>query len=496
MSTKDELLNSMKKKPSTNNWDIVCCYNEDIINDLLKEKYAQGKLVTSVNISGSYEDAFMGTILVEVKLSLHEPELQFVFNTQNMSQLSMPINGGTCKLTPKDFPDKAKEFPITPNVLKLIAMVPLASTSGDTKIHDGTYPIIFDAGSTCKQQVFLHFSNETGTTFDIIPMQGKEEDARKEIIYQENIQPEIIRLIATYFKKNVSEIEYAMGGISNETQVGVKTILPKSFIFAVSKPSENSFSCLNLYIQTTDSGKPPGDRSPSFQPSGSAISPIPDGYTASLILSNDYTKTLLTSLMADKNGVFDSTVDGILVPCYLPKKITYPGYYRDANHWFKGINIDISNTPLYINLNQDTQSISISSPSAKGNYYNYDNCSQYPSGGAGYITASFTASKSFQLKLTQECMLQFDFDLNSSYISTDIKNTTTSGGWQMDEKDIVDGLKRNIPEQVGNVSVKMNQVNMFVVSNLLFPEKHIFKFLPGDSFYVPHDMIIFGNIGK
>ncbi|HCC08357.1 MAG TPA: hypothetical protein DEP72_09405 [Clostridiales bacterium] len=505
MYNKDVLLKDMSGHSSTNKWDIVCCYQEDIVNNLLKEKYKQGTLVTDIKISGSYEDPFSGTILFESDLKLHEPELQFDSEKKNVSRLIMPIAEGTCSLTQKDNPANVKKYIIDPYILQLVCDVPLAATSGDTKavhdgdVHDGKTPITFDKGSNTEHKIFLHFSNSTDTTFDIVPIPGNEDAAKKQEIFQENIRPEIIKLIATFFKEEVDEINYAMGGISNIDQPGVKTILPKSFIFSVFKPEQNSVGCLSLYIQSDDSGNGPGDINPSFQPNGSVTSPIPDGYTASIILSGDYLGKLLVSLLTDrasgKTAKVDSNTTGLIIETNIPNKvISYPGYNRNVNHWFDGININISNTPLYFNLNQDQQNVTMSSPSADGNYSNWDNCGGEMLGGSGHISASFTVNETFPLKLSSDGKLKFSFILNQSGVEVTAKTHCTSGGWEIDEEPIRKGLKANIPPQIGTISVQLDQVSMFVVGNLLFPEKNILKFKSEDSFYVPHDLIVFGNI--
>lgn len=495
MPAKKDLLLAMTGHASTNKWDIVCCYHEDIINNIFKEKYKQGKLVTDVKLKGSYQDPFMGEIMLEADLVLHEPELQFVAGTRNISQLTMPILSGSCTLTPKSDPSKAKSYTIDPNVLQVVGNIPLAAASGDTEeVHDGTCPIVFKDGTITTQQVFLHFKNVSETTFNIVPVPSKEEDAHKQVIYQENIRPEIIALITTFFKEEVSEIDYSMGGISNASKKGATTILPKSFIFSVSKPDNNSAGCLNLYIQSVDSGNPPGDVNPSFQPAGNTISPVPDGYTASLILSGDFMGKLLASLLSDKKAKFCSNTDGLLMQINIAKSISYPGYHHDANHWFKGINIDISNTPMYLNLKQDKMNVTLNSPSNSGGYANWDLCDGEMLGGSGKITVSFSVNETFDLKLTSDGMLQFNFTLNQSGVNVSADIHVSSGGWTIDEKPIIDGIKSSIPPAVGTISVSMNQVNVFVVSNLLFPDQNKLNFTGGDSFYMPHDLIVFGNI--
>lgn len=499
MPAKNDLLQAMTGHASTNKWDIVCSYNADIINNILKEKYGrQWTVAAEVRLKGSYEDPFRGEVMLDADLVLHEPELQFIAGTSNVCRLSMPIVSGLYTLTPKDDPGKAELCSIDPNVLQVAADFPLAAVSGDTEeVHDGTQPIVFKDSTITAQQVFLHFKNVSETTFDIVPVPSEKEDAPEKAICQENIRPEIIMLIARFFKEKVSEIDYPMGEISNAAiKTDVITIHPKSFIFSLlapdhKTPDNSSAVCLNLYIQSAESGNPPGDANPSFRPAGNTISPVPDGYTASLILSGDFMGKLMVSYW-NKETKFCLNADGFSIQLNIGAIYCYPGYYYDNCDYFDGITVP--NTPAKLSFSQDKLNVALVSSSSgkyavpfvmEGNY----------SAQMGTITASFEVNETFDLKLAPDgkLLIEFKFDQSGIKKVDTVNSIIDPFGENLITKKIRDKIKSSLASTTG-FSVSMKLIDMLAVSNLLFPVKNRLNFAGGDSFYVPQDFIVFGNI--
>ena len=348
--SKADLIAAMNGHEATNNWDVMCCYRETELNSLLQQKYSQGKLVADITFKAVYHDPlFDQDITIDVDLKLREPQLSFEFNTRSTCKLTMPILGGTYTMSSSD--GKTIKYDIPPDVLQVICTVPLGAMSGDTQeVHDGTKPIIFDNASPVTQHICLHFKNTDMTVFDVIPMAGKDDKAKTIPLYNENVQPVIIEQIKYFFQTQVSEIDYAVGSLSNTTKPGVLTVTPKSFIFVQCKPNENADGSLNLYIQTDNSKNPQGDLTPSFQPGGTAIPSIPDGYSASLILSNDFMQNSFFTSQLNKDGwttVPQATAQGIVYHLTKNEKIHVPGVSqmgRDQQH-SDDVNIDFNTTP-------------------------------------------------------------------------------------------------------------------------------------------------------
>lgn len=71
--SKDDLLKKMSGELTTSAWDVLCCYSEGKINELLAQKYKSGKLVTEVPFDCSYyDDIFEEHVSIVGNLKLKE----------------------------------------------------------------------------------------------------------------------------------------------------------------------------------------------------------------------------------------------------------------------------------------------------------------------------------------------------------------------------------------------------------------------------------------
>ena len=499
--TKDDLINKMKGQLTTNNWDVVCCYNETKINELLAQKYKSGKLVTEVPFKGSYHDDFFDAdVNIDGTLKLKEPLLNFVLGERYLCNLKMEIEGGSYNVEITGRPKKTEDIP--GGVIELVSNVPMAAICGDTKkVEDGGKVIDFDSGST-SQSIFLHFQNTAQTTFDIVPVEGKEADAKNVDLYANpNVRPVIIEIIKEYFKSNVEQIEYAVGGITNKKSDESVVLLPKSFIFSASKPDPNKEGSLNLYIQTVNSGNPQGDLTPNFQPGGTAELPIPDGYTASLILSNNLMNKILIDQFKDIkiNPELQTVSEGICIALKKDDKIKIPGVHTMGMDQCNSqdLNIDFNTSPYMFNLTLNNLQLSWSfSQRIKWTEDTVD-----PTGGyihdAGEIEVDASADKTFPLTSTSDQNLDFDCSLKESDINVTTKTIKKMWpSWMSGENTFKDDIKSKVPGAIGNVSFNLKSVSVFAVSSLLFPDNNIFNIDCKEGFHVPKDLILFGNIGE
>ncbi|KAF3941139.1 hypothetical protein ABW19_dt0210569 [Dactylella cylindrospora] len=119
-------------------------------------------------------------------------------------------------------------------------------------------------------------------------------------------------------KKKLPALEFSVASVNQKKDEGVTYLTPNQMVFAVYAPSpltkENrGIACLSVYIQTKESGNKVGTGEPKFKTnynSGSQNTyPIPDGYSASIIINSDlFWDTLVwESIKASKNSAGDGT---------------------------------------------------------------------------------------------------------------------------------------------------------------------------------------------
>jgi hypothetical protein len=503
MSNIQQIVSAMGAR-STNGWDMVCCYNEDRVNHIFNEKYKKNTICTKVTLEGSCTLPFVGKVKFESELSLRAPKIHFSTERERHCELNMPIKGGFARFI--DSKGNVDEEDIPADILQIVCYAPIAAASGDLEeIHNGSKPIVFKEDKVSQNYIFLHFKNTTETIYSIEPLPEQEPAAKELMIYQENIRSDMINAIETFFKKEVSEIDYSLGSLKNEPTAGLLSLTPKSFIFSISDSEQNNVKTppsLNLYIQAAESGNDPGDPKPSFQPDGKVLAPIAEGFTASLIISGQFFEQLIkktlheynpSSLIKHEKNAFANnlTMAGI---------VSCPGYHRDANHYFKGLNIDISKTRFILEVLTVPGSqgfdvkgrLTYQSEEAKGYYAHWDNCAGEMVGGEGNLYASFSITKEFPLAFLANGVIAFNVQLTPDDVKVSTKVKPVRGGWTIDEKPIEDQIKADVPKKVGKLELHMDGISTFITTNLLFPEDNYFSFKAGDKYYLPYDLIAFG----
>ena len=319
------------------------------------------------------------------------------------------------------------------------------------------------------------------------------------MICQPGLSDDFGRLLMHYFKTEVSEISYELAALRNTKSSGVLPMTPKSFIFAQSLPAGNSPASLNLYIQAEESGEPPGDAFPSFQPAGTVIAPIAEGYTAALIISGKFMqKLLLKGFSGYSPSVSSHTSDGLKIAIKINKMIEYPGYYRDANHYFNGIKINMNNSNMYFSLKTtgtDTKAyLEFNSESVKGYYTDWDVCAGEPLGGSGFIHVSFNINQSKALVFANGGLIPISATVESSGVTVSSRIEVLHGGWKIAQEPIVAGIRQKVPQSVSGITVNMDSISTFVTTNLLFPDRNYFVFNAGDKYYMPYDFVAFGSL--
>jgi hypothetical protein len=498
MSELSKIIEAMKGQRSTNGWDVVCCYSQEKINQIFKQRHQKGDIISNVKFSGEVDLPFVGKVAFESELKLRAPEITFSTEMGNKCKLTMDIEGGYVLLRNKENKEQRENIPA--DTIRVVCIAPIAAASGDwNEIHDGKTPIIFKSESESTHHIFLHFKNTELTTFTVEPIEGRESEASKLKICQPGLSDDFTKLLKAFFKSDVSDISYELAAIKGTKVYGIIPITPISFIFAQSTAIGNSPASLNLYIRTEESGNLPGDITPSFQPGGKVIAPVAEGYTASLIISGAFMEKMLLKGFKNYNpSVYSHDGNGLKLALHVDKIIDYPGYCRDVNHNFEGIKINMCNSLMYFSIKtRDTNTtcdLEFKSDRVNGYYYNWDQVRDMAVGGDGYIHVSFEIHQSKDLRFDEHKLISISAAVESNAVKVDADIELKHGGWKISQEPIVEGIKQKVLETASSIGFKMDSINTFVVSNFLFSDSSRFEFNAGDKYYMPFDFIAFGNI--
>lgn len=205
-----DINNNSKGHRNINDLETVCIYNENKMNKTLIKKYKEGKLLTSVPFKGKYYDSIFNVdMLIEGKLVLKEPLLNFIFGDKYFCKVTMVVKGGDYLI--KVGAQKKTKAAIPSEVIKLEYYVPMGLASRCGQKFGGRSEINEFGIENMSDDIFLYFQNRDHTTFNILPFENKELDARELDIYSNSdIRPVVLQLIREYFEYNASKIEYSI----------------------------------------------------------------------------------------------------------------------------------------------------------------------------------------------------------------------------------------------------------------------------------------------
>lgn len=506
-----KLLESIKES-MTCNWDVLCSYDEEKINKVLAKKFEAGenKLVSEIKYSKKYEDKFRKTTnLYELMLTLKAPKIHFLTGERNICQVDMPIEKGRFTLSEKrkgeeEFEELGTEE-IKENEIILRCDVPLSATAGDGIRNEEGKISFVQENKTSK--IYLHFKHSDLTVFKLIPY--SEEVEENSILFSPDMCSDIMEGVIYAFLESVDEVQYELGAVSNSTEYG-NELVPKSFIFAAYKAADSAKGCLNIYIQTQNSGFGQGDSSPAFLVSGSSVSPYPDDpsedkkYSAALYIKKEVLLDRMISPGLPKNitAAFGNDEEKRLeIWYYLDKEVTIPKIKS-----IPGVSLLKSEDTVF-NINEapikllfDGEAIHVS--------WTYTFKCRFK-GKIGFGVSSMHISETATVvavyddivdiskESAESLKIAFNMSEKSKY-KFDI--TTKTGGFPGvfasldDESDLERHLKKQLPFSVEDMKLDISSISVFTVANILMPGTHIFQFSHKDGVYRPNDIVMYGNV--
>lgn len=484
------ILSQMQGKTITSGWDVVCAMEADRINDLLAQQYVanlqQGTTLTPINatvpvienISVQFVDLTLGPPLISFDPDLEPQELHLTINFISGLVNTVQASGSVTTLLGTQVISPGDEYSLT-------GVAPLTSVTGDVQAnHD----------------VVIDIANGTAFTANL------------------GLQGGAATTLGQYFlgwlQSNIQNFQYKLGTLVY-TPGGADLTPAGTFKFATqfdaTDPTDKGR--LVLFIPTTY------DPNGGSQTSLPIADIVPDGYSAALIVSSralfanilknffqnafsqygvtasanqtqpevNYTLSLASgstnigvvestySSGANQFDTFSGTADAPWNPNKTP--VTVP---------ITGIQVAPQNNNIVISgsmpWTQNWASI-ISVPRTEG----------YAEEGTVNMTATVSGSNVGSVDSVQDTVsFTGTPSVSVAFDQSSIWSKIFGDGSASDAMGQTIATKAQASLQQ-LFTIQLPQVNVFAVSNLLFPAQHILSF---SNVYVPGDLVIFGNVQK
>lgn len=488
--TLQKLVDTMNGHDSTNQWDIVCSYSVAQLNHFLQLQYDANKLAKEVKLSTLRNDPFTGDKFhIDYDIHFASPALSFISGRSGFAKLKMEIREGSSYT----IRESKKKTDIPAGKYSIASIVPLASIAGDTGTITGAEHIIeFSDGKKQEQHIILHMKNIDGATFQIVPTPDPKD--------KDPLETYFLPVLANYFKTEIQEIDYALTSVNNEKQSGKVVLTPKSFVFA--SAGTNSGGALSLYIQTEGSKNPPGNPNPSFQPGGMQITPIPTGYTASVILSSDLISNYYLRSQLKTKGYtisFINASEGLLANLVAGTSVIADGdsgHFAFGNHDYKGLSIPIdnhhpvqfriSNSNIFITWEGRTKSewSEVTAQTGGGRW------------GSVHIEISLSKGPLAFVSLDDHSFQLLDLMITSSDFSVKVSKGSCSFLERLDRcvESYPPYYKKDMTLKMPDINLKLEGLDFFLTTNLLSPGKKIIKVDTKAGLKTPRDFLLVGEI--
>ncbi|MFJ7904256.1 hypothetical protein ACIQ6V_27860 [Streptomyces sp. NPDC096198] len=498
-----DLVSKMNGVRSTNKWDVVVSYSVKELNDFLKAAYAEDKLVSSVTLASEnavYDIRTKKYWVDTYKINFKTPTLDFVLGQRGMARLVMPIGDGS-SLVSQPYADKELKNPgeaVKSDLpgggkYSVVAMVPLAVISGNKKVADQGNVVKFEGTTPSDYHIALHFKNLDGTAFQVTPEPTDDDPDMSSVI----------PMLVKHFQTKVSEVSYVLTGVNNRKPAEGNVLLtPKSFAFA--STGDKDAGCLSLFINVDQSGNDPGNPAPSFQPGDQQVSPIPSGYTASIILSDDLMAKTFIKKRLEQAG-FDVTVKDQTTGSLFSLKRNVSviaqgketgGKFKLSNFSYGGLTVSMQTYPLELSVADGKVSTRWSGSTQSS--WDLDIVSgdvevyQW-----GKVNIDLTMKKGpLAIRVDDDSINFPEFTFEQGDFSRTVSGVGCSG------TDRMNGCVSNPPAfytntmklEIPQVSFALKGLDYFLTTNLLEPSKKMIEVNATAGVSTPRDYLIVGKV--
>ncbi len=274
-----ELLRAMAGVDTTHEWDLICSYRLEKVNEIMAHQYKESSQSKNVKFSLEHKPPFGPPVQESYEVSMGAPLLDFHTDSHGECLVTIP-------LTKLKYADKEIELSQQTNVIKMSTLLHAVKGS-DYTITETSETVINFREENDEYHVAVKFKDLSPTVEVEFP-----KDIPGEI---EKIKTGIISTVTEHFN-HISEIDYSLATVNNSKLSDIPAssdIKPKSFIFRA-QTKENA-SVLMIAISVNDEH---GKTNFTFEGNNKSqeILPVPGACERTLIIRQktviDYFKRL------------------------------------------------------------------------------------------------------------------------------------------------------------------------------------------------------------
>ncbi|HLM66195.1 MAG TPA: hypothetical protein VK358_01650 [Longimicrobium sp.] len=492
-----ELLALMNNNPSTNKWDVVCSYTLDSINAYLQAEQQASPLPSTLTLKTSL--SFFGqTYPLTYDLVLGTPLLSFSAAQSGVATLTIPIEPSSTWSAPT--------APVTsgqvPTGLSVQITTPLGAVTGaemQTPLPSQTQ-ITFEGTGSQSYQIVLDFATGlNGTTAKISIVPPPPPDAQD--VWDTTLLPAL-----TTYLSELRNVYYVLGAVSDTPPpAGTLALTPKSFAFDTWASADGMSGVLSIFIQTHESNNPPGAAGAPFEPgNGNVVSPVPSGYTASLILSNQLIKQFITNqLTRGSDPQWDSVTfeqpanRGLMATLSSPQPIFSNASNNDGwwgSYNYDGVETTFDKNPVQLTIADGNLSVCWPNPVTLSSGWTQTVVgAPNPTYGTVYVTISLNSTPTPFASDTDTSLIAANFTLSAS----DFTYTTSAKGckwYSTGCAEYIPSYYDQITFSVPSIGISLPDLNYFATTNVLSPGQTVISINSQTGVQTPCDFLLLGNV--
>ncbi|MDD3040805.1 hypothetical protein [Bacteroides sp.] len=494
---KDTLISDMLGKDTIEKWDVMTSFDQAKLNEVLSQKYKDNILVSTVKCTFQYSDLLYGeNISVDIDMKINEPVMEFIQGSESMCKLSMTIMSGEYRLSWTEDGEsmtRKKKFP--EGQVTLVCNVPIAAIHGsqNSQVSGSNTVINFMPEEKDSANFVLHFQN-SDLMSSAVEAAGKGQGLPAPFS-----DPGFLNSFSTsikgFFHDKVSSIDYTLTEITNEEVKPTFKLTPKSCIFKTNVDPDTKRKTLDIFIET-EQNQSRGSEKAYFN-AGGAKTALPEGYSASMVLSknllwNSYLEPQLEATQW-KSITEETATEGVHISAKIDEKITV---YKGESSWgFRPFEeeLDLSQFPLKIVINKGKISMKweIKYSLEYFHVWKLTKIGEYAEEGAVDLTVTCQKTSDLKFKTDGTENLHFEVGMTKDDITFEKKIIRSRGEYA---QKYIDKAMEQFKNAFKPVNLKMDDLNVFALGNLLFHGAHKFKIDTINPFYVPRDLILFGQL--
>lgn len=468
---KEVLLAQMNGRSITSGWDVVCAMSAERISELFEEKYKSGEYPGNLREIKHSENFILGSISFDFNLG--PPLISFIKDDPTRCTIRLEILSGSAEVKDKSGSVvDSQNIPSGPgdtNKYYINSIIPLAVIQG--RVENG-HDVVINFNQTQSVQIDLKFDDTINE-------------------YARNA-------MKNYFANNLEKKDWSLGTLIFNDNPQLIHLTPKAFEFATSVREGDSTDkgCLLLFITTTDGKK--GNGKELFGNAGRIYIPYPDDRSAALIISSElfFAQILCPQFKEHISPNISAKWDSPSAPCSLKGSgLLDCGRYDKVQK--QNIQVPLDSFSVFSNANNALQIAWAKQWSNKAQY-KHTVCD--PTGGYCWDEIS-------------DGDVELEISVNDPSYSFSVQepgqviNCSTSAAVNVSGKQpsFWDGagfshakemVKSRVLRSIGGIlRFQLKGVDIFAVSNLLFPADHVIKY-DTNGVYVPGDLVIFGTTNE